>query len=270
LGLALLQPIIPFNPRPREPEPLPRQIGEIDDAQFKLCQEIFDQQEERRTHLEQKAQWTFAIIIFLVPLLTSIYVLLFRDTSAHTTNRFFATCFLFISGVLLLLGFISIVRAILVQARETLFLSALIDQTGQFLNYSKARHAKGLLWCGAMNTASNDHIAQFVKGAQILVAGAVIALLVAAVPAGFEFSSHASSPTQVNIGASVSVTSTQLDALTDQVGELKDVIAKSGEDQIARNQLLLLQNRVTELEAKQTGIRKVAPSHRSSKPINRR
>jgi predicted metal-dependent hydrolase len=45
-----------------------------------------------------------------------------------------------------------------------------------------------------MNTAMNDHIAQFVKGAHILVASAVIALLAATVPAGFAFSNHTSSP----------------------------------------------------------------------------
>jgi hypothetical protein len=270
LGWILLQTIIPFNPRPEEPQPLPSQTGKIDDAQIILCQAIFDQAEERRTHLEQKAQWTFAIIVFLMPLLTSLYLFMFRDTPTNPTGHTISICFIALSGVLVALGFISAVRAISVQAREALFVPALVDlKTGMFRRYSKSIHSRGLLYCAAMNTAMNDYIAQFVKGAHILVSCAVIALSLAAVPAIFEFTNHASAPTQTNIIGSVSVTSAQLDALHDKVGELKDVFVKYGEDRIDHNQLQLLQDRITKLETELAGI-KVVPTGCQNRPRGHR
>lgn len=264
----LWQTIIPFNQRPEEPQLLPQPTREIDDAQIGLCQAIFDEAETRRNHLEQKAQWTFAIIVFLVPLLASIFIFLSRDTSTNIKGHVFAIAFLLVSGALLLLGFISVVRAIAVQARETLFLPALIDtQSGQFRSYDKSFHARGLLYCAAMNTAMNDHIAQFVKGAHILVASAVIALLIAAVPAGFAFSNHTPSPARVSIVGSVSITSTQLDALREQVEGIKAALDKSGEDHIARDQLLLLQSRVSTLESELSGIKKLFPMDLQNQPI---
>lgn len=260
----LWQTIIPFNPRPEEPQPPPEPTTDLDDAQIDLCQAIFDQAEARRTHLEQKAQWTFAIIIFLVPLLASIFVFLFRSAPSGV-SRIVAIVFLLISGSFLLLGFISVVRAISVQARETLFLGALIDpQQQQFRTYNKSFHARGLLYCASMNTAMNDHIAQFVKGAHILTASAVIALLVASVPAGVAYSDYMPSPTRISIIGPVSVASSELKPLHDQIVELQDMLAKLEENNTEQNQFLLLQGRVTKLEKELNALEKVI-SVRSSK-----
>jgi hypothetical protein len=260
-GWILWQTIIPFNYRPEEPQTLPESTGEIEDAQIDLCQAIFDQAETRRTHLEQKAQWTFALIVFLVPLLASIFIFLFRDAPADTTGRILAVAFVFISGGLLLLGFISVVRAISVQARETLFLPALIDpQTGQFRSYSKSFQARGLLYCAAMNTAMNDHIAQFVRGAHILTAGAVITLLAAAVPAGIAFSNHASSPARTTVVGAVNMTSPQLEVLSDQIARLNDALLKRTEDTSARDQIHILEDRLLKIENELSSIKKAISS----------
>jgi hypothetical protein len=70
-----------------------------------------------------------------------------------------------------------------VQVRETLGMGAMIDlRAGAFRIYDKAFHARGFLYCASVNQGMNGHIAQFVKGAHILTALAVLALLVAAVP----------------------------------------------------------------------------------------
>lgn len=59
---------------------------------------------------------------------------------------------------------------------------AFLRMAGTFRTYDKAFHARGLLYCASVNQGMNGHIAQFVKGAHVLTALAVLALLVAAVP----------------------------------------------------------------------------------------
>jgi hypothetical protein len=92
-----------------------------------------------------------------------------------------------LSAVCLLLGFISAIRAVGVKENQTLFLDSVLTEDGQFRKYSEAFRARGLLYCASMNTAMNDHIAQFVKGAHILTAIAVLVLLAAAIPTSLVF-----------------------------------------------------------------------------------
>ena len=159
---------------------------------------IFDQAEERRVNLEQKAQSTFGLMVFLVPLLASLFV--FIISRGTTSSTLIVTLVLVsVSAVFLLLGFISAVRAVAVKESETLFLDSVLTEDGQFRKYSEAFRARGLLYCASMNTATNDHIAQFVKGAHILTAVAVLVLLVAAVPTSLVFLRLPSSPAETKI-----------------------------------------------------------------------
>lgn len=255
------QAIIPFNRRPEEPQTLPDSADELDETQVAQCQSIFDQAESRRTHLEQKAQWTFALIVFLVPLLAAIFVFLLRDTTANTVSRTLAIAFLSVSAGLLLLGFISAVRAVSVQAREMLFLTAIVDpKDGQFRKYSRSFHARGLLYCAAMNTAMNDHIAQFVKGAHILTAAAVIVLLAAAIPAGIAFTDHRSPAIRAEIVGPVSLSSPDLTALRDDIASLRKDIAVLASSKTEEDWLKLLEARVTKLETNLSDLQKAMPA----------
>lgn len=223
----LWQIVAPFNSRPEEIDPLPEPKAEVTDSHVKQCQWIFDQAEERRIHLEQKAQSTFGLMVFLVPLLASLFVFIInRTTTSGEAIRTFAIGALIVSAVLLLLGFISVVRAVSVKAMETLYLHSVIDEAGQFREYSKAFHARGLLYCAAMNQAMNDHLAQFVKGAHLLTAAAVLALVIAAVPISFVFYSLPPSPTQTTIVGPVEVSSTELSSIREEVANLKEDIGK--------------------------------------------
>ncbi len=228
--IILTQVFVPFEPRPQEIDPLPEQSIGLSGEHLKLCQWIFDQAETRRVQLEQKAQSTFGLMLFLVPLLAAIFVFLINKATPHTTSRTLAISFSIVSAVLLLLGFVSVVRAMSVKTTETLFLGAVIDlDDGQFREYSTSFHARGLLYCASMNTAMNDHIAQFVRGGQILTAAAVIALLAAAVPASAAFSSVASSVTETRIVGPVSVSSPELINLREEVANLKKALTALGE-----------------------------------------
>ncbi len=223
----LWQIVVPFNSRPEEIDAFPEPQAEVTDSHVEQCQWIFDQAEERRIHLEQKAQSTFGLMVFLVPLLASLFVFIInRATTSGTGIRTLAIGALIVSAVLLLLGFISAVRAISVKSSETLYLDSVIDKAGQFREYSKAFHARGLLYCAVMNQAMNDHLAQFVKGAHLLTAGAITALVIAALPISFVISYLPTSPTQTQIVGPVEVSSPELSGIREEVGTLKEDIGK--------------------------------------------
>jgi hypothetical protein len=178
----LWQTVLPFNPRPESPDDPPA-VAAIDDDQLKQCQALYAEAEADRVFLEGKARATFSVITFLVPLLTSGVVFLYAHINQNAEGERVALVFLFASLALSVLGFISIARAVSVQVRETLGLGAIIDLgAGTFRTYDRAFYARGLLYCASVNQGMNGHIAQFVKGAHILTALAVLTLLVAAVP----------------------------------------------------------------------------------------
>ena len=79
------------------------------------------------------------------------------------------------SGTLLVLSFISALRAMTIRYSESLFIHSVIENDSEtFRNYELEFHAKGLLSCASTNASLNDHIAQFVKDAYTLLAIAVI------------------------------------------------------------------------------------------------
>ena len=67
-----------------------------------------------------------------------------------------------------------------VHQRHMLYIEAVLDNQGRMMEYKKRKHALGLLYCASMNTSTNDHMAQFVRGAHTLMVFAVL-LLVAVV-----------------------------------------------------------------------------------------
>ena len=176
LGYVFLQPLIPYESGPTIPKKeLPEEAGDVADEQLMQCQSIFDASEARCTHIEQKAQWLFTAIAFLMPTLGSVLVFLIRDPAFRTQGCPLSLGILLAAACLLILCFIASSRAMAVRAREILHMHAVVDrQTGAFLEYRKDFHAQGLLYCATMNTATNDHIAQFVRSAQILLTTAVV------------------------------------------------------------------------------------------------
>lgn len=249
----LWQVIIPYNPRPEEPSPLPNTPADIHDGQLGQCQWIFDQAEARRDQLERKAQSVFTIIVFLVPLLASVFAYILRQLSAYMILKRWEIAILSLSAAMVLLGFISVVRALLVQNRETLFLSAIINSTdGNFIEYKKENHARGLLFCASMNTAMNDHIAQFVKGAQVLTAMAVVTMSVAAILIGVEFAHHPpSSIAQTKIVGSVEVSSMQLTSIENEIAAFKSTVTTERQRETAdlERRLATLKTQITEVQS---------------------
>ena len=172
-----------YDDMPEEPKrDLPKEFGEIPDSQLALCQAIYDECEDRRNHIEKKSLWTFTAITFLVPILISFVVYLFQGEEAAITDHPLSITPFILSGILLFSSFISAMRALTIRKRQGLYIKSVIcEKSGKLKNYDKKIHAKGLLYCAIRNTATNDHIAQFVKFSHQLLLGATMFFVLGAV-----------------------------------------------------------------------------------------
>ena len=95
-----------------------------------------------------------------------------------------------------------------VKASQTLTLGAVLKDNGTFRPYQAAFHAKGLLYCASMNTAMNDHLAQFVRGAHAMTGTAVLIMLITCIPEGkasLRTAPNSQSPTAVKITGPIEV-----------------------------------------------------------------
>lgn len=247
----VLDPLIPRNPEPAEPLDPPDQKDEIPPEQLEQCVRIYDQVEATRKNLEDKARWTFTMVSFLTPLLLAMLVFMLGKTNVATASRTWAIGFSVLSGTFLLLGFISIVRSVAIQRRQDLFLDAVIDSDKKvFRSYNRTFYARGLLYCASFNAAMNAHIAQFVKGGQVLMAFAVISSILAAVPSAMVFAEAASSTPRMEIVGPVSVTSPQIDVLRSDIAKIGTDLKQLVGQQPTSADLKALEERVSALEAR--------------------
>ena len=254
IAIQVWQVFIPFE---AEPEAIPdfpetTQGPTNREATVKQCQWIFDQAEQRRNQLEQKAQSTFSLMVFLVPILTSVFVYVVGKAKTGF-SRHVIIGLICMAGLFVLLGFISAIRAIGVKSNQTLSLDMVIDTNGGFLPYDEVRHAKGLLYCASMNTGKNDHLAQFVRGAHSMTAIAVIFVILAAIPTSFTAATQSEDPARTTIVGTV------------QVAPAPSQLKQATQDENAKlnEWLRALESRVASMESKQTGHQK---RNRSKRP----
>jgi hypothetical protein len=261
LGFVVWQIVVPFKARPEEIAAFPESPGNVTEEQVEQSQWIFDQAKERRVHLEQKAQSTFGLMLFLVPLLASLFVFIISKASISSmTIRPIIIAILILSSIFLLLGFISAVRAVSVKAIESLYLHAVIDEDGKFREYQKGFHARGLLYCAAMNEAMNDHLAQFVKGAHLLTVASVFSLVVAAIPICVVLSSLPSSPTATTIVGQVAISSSGITTLRDDVANMKSEIQTLTNCKPTEYDFKLLQAKVKNLDEELNKMQNATPT----------
>ena len=161
-----------------------------------------------------------------------------------------------ISACLLLLSFISAARALAIRGSEILHLGAVVeDENGYFRKYNKAFHAQGLLYCATMNTATNDHIAQFVKGAHVLMAFAVITFASGAVATGLRLNVRSAPPVRAEVVGTISLSPADLSELRSGIREIAGASTAQAPTTGTENQLELIADRVTALETDLSGLR---------------
>lgn len=260
LRFIVWQILVPFRSSPEEIPAIPESKNEIDPEQLEQSHWLFDQAEERRVHLEQKAQSTFGLMTFLVPLLASLLVFLISKTAGvSAVSRFFVLTLLTLAAVLLLLGFISAVRAVSVKTIHSLYVQSVVNDTGEVRKFDKPFRLRGLLWCAAMNEAMNDHLAQFVKGAHLLTAGAVILVTIAAVPAAIMLNNLPAGPTATKIVGTVDVASGELTSVRAELTSIRGDLTALEKSSVSPKEIVALKNRVADLESRLKKLQDSAP-----------
>ena len=264
LRFIVWQILVPFRSSPDEIPAIPEPKNEIDPEKMEQSLRLFDQAEKRRVSLEQKAQSTFGLMTFLVPLLSSLFVFLINKTAGvSTVSRSFVLALLTLAAVLLLLGFISAVRAVSVKAIQSLYLQSVVDETGEVRKFDKPFRLRGLLWCSSMNEAMNDHLAQFVKGAHLLTAGAVILVTVAAVPAAIMLNNLPAGPTVTRIVGTVDGASGELPSLRAEMMTIRGDLAALEKGRVSPKEVTALKNKVAELELRLKKLQNPVPPRAS-------
>lgn len=251
-----------YQEQPDNPADFPEETNEPDDKQLEQCQLIFKQSEERRLHIEQKAQSLFSLIIFMAPALGSMFVFIYKDSPPIGTTGWIIIILIFMSFVLLALGFISVMRAISVKAHEILFIESVVDKkSGKFKEYSKAYHAQGLLYCASINTAINDHIAQFTKGAQVLMIFAAILSLIASILAGIAHSNRPPSAVKPEIFSAAGISPPNFKQMMDDVSILRTLAEAKNQDNTRDERYKSLDERLGRVEAE---LQKAQPEPRAT------
>jgi hypothetical protein len=248
VAIQVWQIFIPFESEPKAipsfPEAAPG--AKVTESTIKQCQWIFDQTEQRRNQLEQKAQSTFSLMVFLVPVLTSVFVYVVGKAKSGVLREI-TIGLVSMAGVFILLGFISAIRAVGVKSNQTLSLDSVIEVNGAFRSYDEAFHAKGLLYCASINTAKNDHLAQFVRGAHSMTAIAVIFVILGAIPTSYTAATQREDVSRTAI-----------------VGTVQVMPASSQSDEVIKDENAKLNARVQSLESRIAAIEATRSDRRAS------
>lgn len=246
IAIQALQIFLPFKAEPDEIPIFPEttQCFNNDKATVKQCQWIFDQAEQRKNQLEQKAQSTFGLMLLLVPTLSSVFIYVVSKAKAGFFREILIVLIV-LAGSFVVLGFISAFRAVGVKSNQTLSLDLVIDRNGAFLPYDEVRHAKGLLYCASINTAKNDHLAQFVRGTHSMTAIAVIFMILAAILTGFTVVTQSQDIARTTIVGAVTVSP----------ASIRSEQATQAENTQLMERVHALENRLASIQLKQTNPR---------------
>ena len=236
--------ILPFQYASDKPEDPPEPDAcTLDSTTIERCERLFDQIEGSREQLEQKARATFTMIAFLAPLLVSaaVYVLQRESESKDALIWLYV-----LAAAALLLAFGSITRAVTVRPRETPFLYLFLDaENGLFRPRNDGRYVRCLLYCSSVNSTSNQHIAQLVKGGQILTAIAVFLFVIAVIPEAFTLRT---SPTKTEIVQPVKIADSGSVEIAQQLAHVTDAITQLRDSLVRRQSETTILQRIEALE----------------------
>lgn len=156
--------------------------GKISDSQLEICRGIADDAEARLAKLEQKSTTLLAVVAVVAPLTASAALFVVKEKLPTSVRIATLTMDMF-SGIFLLLAFVAVLRALAVRGQEQLFLNTVIDPAkDEIRSYDPDFYGRGLLWVAANRQAVSDHVADFVRAAQIFLACGVICVLLAGTP----------------------------------------------------------------------------------------
>lgn len=251
---VLLYAIIPRVARPEPPldPPAPRDKNiPVEDGTLSQCKEIYEQIEAGRDYLDAKARSTFGVIAFLAPLLIAAFTFLLTNSNGSGLARIFALAFGAVAFILLVLGFVSTVRALAVQGRDVLFLETVIDSAIPAIRpYDITRHAQGLLYCSSVNATFNAHISQCVRSAHVLTALAVVIAIVAAIPALAVLATQKEAIAKTQIVSPIEVKMVEAASINDSIKQIRDELKATNITVSSTVQIKNINIRLDALDAK--------------------
>jgi len=181
----LLHAISRFETNPKGPS-LTREFpqGQFDKPQLAFCSRLYDEANTRNDTLVEKAVRLLSLCAVISPLLISALVYSISAGSLTTWMLVLTIGFDLVAVAFVVLAFVVALRAVLVRTYDRPSHQAIVDVAkGEILSYSHDRHARLLLWCTLRNTATNDHIADFVRGGHLFLSAAIALGILGGVPA---------------------------------------------------------------------------------------
>lgn len=262
---VLLYAFIPRVARPEKPNDPPDPISTtkpVDNETVAQCKEIYEQIEAGHDYLDEKARSTFGVIAFLAPLLIAAVTYLLTHSSGSGFSRTLSLTLGAIAFILLVLGFISTVRALAVQGREVLFLETVIDPAIPTIrSYDSTRHAQGLLYCASVNAAFNAHISQCVRSAHVLTALAVITATLSTIPGFIALANQKEDSTKTEIITPIAVKIDGTTTINDSIKQIRDEL-KANNVAVTQVQVNAINARLDTLETRM----KTITSHKQQAP----
>lgn len=245
--------------------------GSIQKEQVELCRLVYDTEEHRHEKLEEKSTATFSLLAAITPFIVSAVVYMATSSAFAAGERRFALVIFALSFVSLLIAFLASVRATGIRAVTSLHIHSVIDPKTDFIKpFNPDYFGRGLLWCASVNSAVNDHIADFVRAAQVFLVFSVILLVFAAAPV-LVILKPTAKPQEIR--GTVQVQSAALQEISGSISKTSDALTQLEKDRVRMEEverdLSALQVKIAELE-KQVAAEKKTGHLASSKETARR
>jgi hypothetical protein len=246
--------------------------GCIQKEQVELCRLVYDTEEHRREKLEEKSTAALSLVAVLTPFIVSAAVYMASSSGFGFRERGFALVAYALSFLSLLVAFIASVRANGIRERPSLHIHSVIGpETGVIKEFSPDYFGRGLLWCASVNSAVNDHIADFVRAAQMFLVFSVMFLVFGAVPLVFVL--HPDSEPQ-DIKKAVQVESAALQQISVSISKAAEASTQLEKDRARIEKmeadLSALRSKVAESEKQVTTKGKTGNLGSSKEPARKR
>jgi hypothetical protein len=174
-----------YAPQPSDPGTITASSpsGTISKDHLPICERIYEESEERMNKIEEKSNGLLTIFSIITPLIISVIVYTSTIESLPLLWRVSVILMSITSLILVVLGFVACIRAITVKSRYSMNVHTVFDKSNNRVkDYNPDIYGRGLIWCGLMNHAMSDHIAEFVRASTFLLLLSVFILLLSVLP----------------------------------------------------------------------------------------
>lgn len=224
--------------------------GSIQKEQVELCRLVYETQEHRQEKLEEKSTAALSLVAVLTPLIVSAAVYMATSSGVAAKGRKLVLVIFTLSFFSLLVAFIAAVRATGIRSRPSLHIHSVIGhQTDVIRAFSPDYFGRALLWCASVNSAVNDHVADFARAAQVFLVFSVTLLVFAAAPVLVMLKPTAKAQ---EITEAVQVESAALQEMSVSSAKTAGALAQLEKDRVQvermEGDLSALRNRIAELE----------------------